>query len=74
MTSIRTSFAPLALVLGLAFAAGVPLGIGSTAQAAEAHASAGVRCFMSANTGAKHESTTGWVCFPQYHNSATHQS
>jgi len=72
MTSFRTSFAPLALALGLGLAA-APAGLGSTAQAASAQqAFSGVRCFMSANTGAKQE--TGWVCVPQYHSSSARQS
>ncbi|TAL76589.1 MAG: hypothetical protein EPN75_14090 [Beijerinckiaceae bacterium] len=79
MTSIRTSFAPLALALGLALAAAAPVGFGATAQAASAQqaaaqASSGVRCFMSAHTDAQHESTGGWVCFPQYHSSSARQS
>lgn len=74
MTSIRTSFAPLALAVGLALAAGAPASFGATAQATTAQASHGVRCFMSTTTGAKHESPSGWVCFPQYHSSATKQS
>ena len=74
MTSIRTSFAALALGVGLALTASVPASFGATAQAATAQASYGVRCFMSTNTDAKHESPSGWVCFPQYHSSATKQS
>ncbi len=63
----------------LALAAAAPVGFGATAQAASAQqaaaqASSGVRCFMSAHTDAQHESTGGWVCFPQYHSSSARQS
>ena len=75
MTSIRRSLAPLGLALGLTLTASVPASFGETAPAAATQqASSGVRCFMSTNTGAGHESTSGWVCFPQYHSSSARQS
>jgi len=75
MTNIRTSsFAQIALALGLVFAVSAPAGFVSVAQAADAHTSSGVRCFMGANSDTKHGSPSGWVCFPQYHNAGAHQS
>jgi hypothetical protein len=75
MTNIRTSsFAQIALALGLVFAVSTPAAFASTVQAADAHASSGVRCFMSTNSNAKNGVPSGWVCFPQYHNADAHQS
>jgi hypothetical protein len=55
----------VAFALALSLAGGIAV-FTSKANAAEAQPTNSVRCYM----GAKHDSTTGWVCVPDARNTA----